>query len=121
MFFKKTYLDKSEIRGIGLFAGEHISKGTIVYQHSINLQHRLKQEELDKLSEDERKTFEHYGYKHDGVWHLDFDDIRFLNHSDTPNLGLTSVGITALIDIIKGEELTQNYKDFEDEIRFKLL
>lgn len=118
MFLKKTRLATSPIHGIGLFANEPISQGETVYQHSPQFQCELSQESFEALPEDERRTFEHYGYKRKEKWYLDFDDIRFLNHNDTPNLKLTSKGITALRDIAVGEELTQDYRDFEDEIRF---
>jgi len=32
MFLVKTYLDKSKIRGIGLFADEFIPKGTLIWK-----------------------------------------------------------------------------------------
>lgn len=118
MFLKKTYLNKSKIDGVGLFANEPIQQGEVVYTHSAQFQHVLTQEELETLPQSERRTFEHYGYKRDGKWYLDFDDIRFVNHSDTPNLKLTDTGITAARDISAGEELTQDYRDFEDEVRF---
>lgn len=118
MFLKKKYIDKSTLNGIGLFAGEVMKKGDILYQHSPNLQLRLSPEEFGALSDDERATFSHYGYEWKGVWYLDFDDIRFLNHADEPNLLLTNEGIVAARNIAEGEELTQNYRDFEDEIRF---
>lgn len=118
MFLKKTHLGASSVQGIGLFADEPVPRGTVVYTHSPQFQHVLTQEELDALPKNEQQTFEHYGYKRNGKWYLDFDDIRFLNHSDTPNLKLTGEGIIAVRDIAVGEELTQNYRDFEDEIRF---
>ncbi|MFA6476461.1 MAG: SET domain-containing protein [Candidatus Paceibacterota bacterium] len=118
MFIKKTYLDKSTIQGIGLFSDEDIKKGELVYKHSPKLQQVLTPEELNLLEKDEKKTFTHYGYLWEGKWYLDFDDIRFLNHSDEPSLALTQEGIVATRDIVKGEELTQDYKDFEDKIRF---
>lgn len=118
MFLKKIYLDKSSLDGIGLFAGEDFAKGDLVYKHSRDLQHILTQDEFSQLDSDERRTFEHYGYEWEGKWYLDFDDIRFLNHSDNANLTLTDKGIVAVKNIKKGEELTQDYSEFEDEIRF---
>lgn len=118
MFLKKTYLDKSDGKGIGLFAGEEIKKGELVYKHSKRFQHVLTLEEFETLPQDEKNTFEHYGYLWQGKWYLDFDDVRFLNHADDPNLVLTDDGIAASRDIKKDEELTQHYKEFEDEIRF---
>jgi hypothetical protein len=117
VFYKKTYLDKSSIQGVGLFSGEDIAKGELVYKHSLKLQHVLESEELDALEEDEKRSFTHYGYFWKGKWYLDFDDVRFLNHDTKPNLILTDKGIEAARDILKGEELTQDYKDFEDKIR----
>jgi SET domain-containing protein len=50
---------------------------------------------------------------------LCFDDARFVNHSDTPNIATDYAqdpyGLdVALRDIEAGEEITMNYENFEE-------
>lgn len=115
MFFKKVYLDKSPIHGFGLFAAEDIPKTEPVYRHNLLLDLTLSDSEYSKLTEHEQKLIAHYGYfdKNIKKWHLAHDDIRFCNHSKKPNLKLLKDQLIAKRLIHKGEELTQDYSDFE--------
>jgi SET domain-containing protein len=115
MILVKTKLDKSHISGIGLFADCEIKQGSVVYLKSPKLDLKLSKEDFNNLNEIEQKTISHYGYlAKDGFYYLDFDDIRFLNHSDNPNLILIGNELRAVRLINSGEELTQNYNEFED-------
>jgi len=93
---KLTYVDDSAIHGKGLFARQPIAEGTVI----------------GKLKG--RKTSD------DGMhvlW-LDEDtgfevscDLRFINHSDTPNACYyDDKSVVALRDIEVGEEITHNYE-----------
>ena len=77
----------------------------------------LTHEQFTKLDLAEQATILHYGYvdKRTGLYRLDHDDIRFVNDSNNPNVGYDQITgqIVALRDISAGEELTQNYQDFE--------
>lgn len=50
-------------------------------------------------------------------WHLAFDDIRFCNHSKNGNVTIskndTKYQLIAKRNINQGEEITQDYKEFE--------
>ena len=68
-----------------------------------------------------QEFFAHYGYLDRNVKRiiLCFDDARFVNHSDTPNVATDyaqdSYGLdVALRDIAAGEELTMDYGGFEE-------
>jgi hypothetical protein len=65
--------------------------------------------------------FRHYAYRplaDEGVWYLNGDFAKFMNHSDHPNIQSTSDATgghdVALRDIEIGEELTADYREFED-------
>lgn len=119
MVLVKTFLDKSKIHGIGLFANENIKSGAIVYKPNPGLDIKITEEEFSKLEKNCQETIRHYGFrsKVDSMWYLAFDDIRFCNHSKNSNLFQSEIDnnkcLTANRDIKKGEELLQNYGEFE--------
>jgi len=51
------------------------------------------------------------------MWHVDFDVSKFINHSYQPTVSQDKqhdeAYLVATRDIKKGEELTQNYLEFE--------
>ena len=118
----KTYIDKSSIHGIGLFAEEFIPKGTIVWIMS-DLDMILEQEEFDKLP----IIAQDYIRKH-GDWDIQmqkitmsFDNDKFINHSDKPNLRYNKNQTTeSNKDILKGEEITINYFEFDEKASKKI-
>lgn len=116
MFKIKTYLDKSKIQGIGLFSDEDTKKNSIVYIPNEKLDLSLSNSIFQKLSRDEKNTIKHFGYKtKNGEYHLSFDNIRFCNHSKSKNnISIGKKGyLYATRDILKGEELLQDYSEFE--------
>ena len=119
MFYIKTKLQKSSVHGIGLFADEHVAKGKMVWKPSKSLTLSYPVADFKKLPSQDRKIIAHYGCFNSmkNEWCLFADDIRFLNHSELPNIGISKNGsdLKSLRNIKKGEELLQNYADFEDE------
>ena len=115
MFHIKTKLKISRLHGIGLFADENILKGQKVYTENPTLDLFLSDEELSKLPANEKAIIQHYGYfdRRKNKWHLSFDDIRFCNHSPDGNITLQNGVSVAKKDIKAGEELTQDYSEFE--------
>ena len=123
MLLVKTYLNKSKIQGIGLFADEFISKGTIVWKFVSGFDFALKKKDLNKLPEIAKSWVLRYGYYHEneGGYVICVDDARFFNHSENPNTDdTTKIGTIAKKDIKKGEEITCNYLDFDDDAKLKL-
>ncbi|MCA9351834.1 SET domain-containing protein [Patescibacteria group bacterium] len=118
MFLKKTYLEKSNIHGIGLFAGENIQKGEIIWIPSDLFTLHIPEDKFKGLDISDQDIIRHYGYFHKemNVWHFASDNSRFINHSVNPTIVRTKTGdgVQALVDIVRGDELTQNYSDFED-------
>ncbi len=117
----KTILKESLIHpdGIGLFAMEPIKKGEVVIVPSTpGLDVELEKEEFDKLPKQEQEVILHYGFrnKFNNKFHLNFDNARFINHSKSGNLKLDEAtkSLFAIRDINIGEELTQDYSEFEE-------
>ncbi|MDP3763021.1 MAG: SET domain-containing protein [bacterium] len=124
MILVKTKIGPSKIQGIGLFAQQFIPKGTLVQKFMPGFDLIIPESEIPKLSEPAREQFLKYAYKNkDGQYILCFDDTRFLNHSDNPNLisndPTEEIDIAAR-DIQKGEELTVNYKEFDADFDYKM-
>ena len=73
--------------------------------------------ELAALTELQSKFIERYGYPHmtrPGIIVLEFDNGRFMNHSDMPNTDFRNAEMAwATRDIDAGEEITCNYAEFD--------
>ncbi len=119
MIHIKYKLDKSGVHGIGIFADQDIKKGELIFTASSVLDVNITQEQFDSLAEQEQAQVRYWGFFDQPTqkWHVDFDHIHFINHSYTPNttqeLSHPEAYITASRDIQAGEELTQNYLEFE--------
>lgn len=121
MMHIKYKLDKSKNHGIGLFTGQDIKKGQLIYSASPILDVNITKEQFDSLSKSEQKEVRYWGFwmEKEKVWHVDFDVSKFLNHSFEPtttqDFGKDEAYLIALRDIKSGEELTQNYLEFESK------
>ncbi len=119
MLLIKTRLNKSSVHDIGLFADQFIVKGSVVYKPSPNFDLDITDADYQKLDIYNKKQIKHYGYfnKRNNKWHLAFDDIRFCNHADVGNISVDNKSaeyqLIAVRDILAGEELLQNYQEFE--------
>lgn len=119
MIHIKYKLRESELHGIGLFADEEIGRGTLVYSASPELDVNISESRFQNLDPKEQEEVRYWGYwdKANNVWHVDFDNTRFINHSYNANLTQDEeygeAHLIATRDIKKGEELTQNYLEFE--------
>jgi SET domain-containing protein len=121
MLLVKTRIGPSDIHGIGLFADEFISKGTVVWNFKSGFDLEMNKEEVDMLSPAAREQTLKYAYlsKTKGTYILCSDDARFFNHSDDPNT--TSIDSPdgsdnrdiANRDIQKGDEITADYAAFD--------
>ena len=121
MIHIKYRLDKSVLHGIGLFADEDIKKGTLIYTASPLLDLNISEEQFSKLNENEKQEILWWGFfdKPSKKWHVDFDVSKFINHSFNANVTQDAshfeAYLTASLNIKKGDELTQNYLEFESE------
>ena len=122
MIYIKTKLDKSNTHGIGCFADEDISKGTIVWKFVSEFDQEFPRDFIQKLSSPARIQFLKYAYvsKNTGNYILCSDDTRFFNHSKDNNIKNIPLegeqeGIdVAIKNIKKGEELLYDYNAFAE-------
>lgn len=90
-----TYVNHSSIHGKGLFAGQQILKDSVIGYLKGKITH---QDGRYVLWLDNKTGFEVSC------------DLKYINHSDTPNACYYSdKSVVALKDIQQGEEITHNY------------
>ena len=121
MLLVPTRLAQSAIHGFGVFAAEAIRKGTPVWRFAPGLDMAFEAAIVGTLPPHVQTFFAHYGYLDRNVGRiiLCFDDARFVNHSDMPNVATDyaqdAYGVdVARRDIAPGEELTMDYANFEN-------
>lgn len=116
-----SFIDRSEVSGLGVFTSERISKGTIiwVYNPLVDLTYSEEQwNELKKtLSSQSFASIQRYSYKEHGKHILCTDNAQFMNHSsllcnisNSPDLK----EMFANRDVESGEELLCNYFEYSD-------
>ncbi len=113
MLLVKTYLEKSAIHGLGVYAGEYIDKGTKVWRFVDGFDRVYSQRDFAKLPKPAQDYIERYGYQVDGEILLTVDHDHHMNHSDNANTCWRIDHIIAKRDIAKGEEITNNYRLFD--------
>ena len=124
MMLVKTFVDKSGIHGIGLFAAAPIAAGTVIWRFMDGFDVVFDETVLTTLDEPMRGYLNRYSYPHHslpGKIILDGDNGRFMNHSDAPNTDFSRVPMTegyATQHIAEGEELLCNYNEFAPGFTF---
>ena len=118
-------LGVSKIHGVGVFAIRHIKKGTDPFMHDNNQIVWIKDEEVQKLKEDNQelyKFYEDFCVFKDGYWGAppNFNQLTsswFLNNSEDPNMQCDGEDYIffAKRDIEKGEELTADYSTYSED------
>ncbi len=125
MILVKSKTGLSKIQGIGLFADEFIPKGTKVWEYTNWFDFSLTKDQFSQLSEAAKEQFLNYAYlsKESNKYVLCSDDARFFNHDNNPNVSCVvpvndhfedALECFATRDIQKGEELTNDYSEFEE-------
>jgi SET domain-containing protein len=120
-----NYLAPSALHGLGVFTRVRIAKGQMVSRFKAPFDLEFPPAMLAGLNPQERKYLKTYAYlsRFDGVYILTGDNDRFMNHSDTPNVGINPDGTAtclALREIAAGEELVCDYREFDLEWPEKL-
>jgi SET domain-containing protein len=118
----KNYLAKSKIHGLGLFADENIKKGRIIWKFNPFIDILIPKKAMNQLPRVAQEFIMEYGWlsKISENYLICSDNDRFINHSSNPNLNIIvdekepEVMSIANRDISKGEEITVNYKDFDE-------
>ncbi|TIX49211.1 SET domain-containing protein [Alteraurantiacibacter aquimixticola] len=117
MMIVPTYVGPSEIEGVGIFAAAPIARGTAIWTLSDDYDLLLSEEQVARMDALQRDFVDRYGYPHTtkpGLVVVEFDNGRFMNHSDKPNGDFSSPAIgVALRDIAAHEELTCDYAQLD--------
>lgn len=122
MFTIKTYLASSSIDGIGVFADEFISCGSVIWRFQDGFDVIVNDDKFAGLPKIAQDWIIHYGYynKSEGGYVLCMDNAKYTNHSVAPNMKAVDKPITVETlsvttrDIHKGEEITEDYYNFDE-------
>jgi hypothetical protein len=113
MLLVKTYLDKSPIHGIGVFAAEPIRKDTKIWRFVYGFDRFYTRKKLAKLPKAARDHIKLHGYQWGNEILLSMDYDTFMNHSENPNTYFHNGYVIARNHIRKGAEITNDYRAFE--------
>lgn len=123
MLSVKTKIGPSNIHGFGLFADQNILKGEIVWQHDEFFDQHISEKKFLMMSEYVQQYIKRYGHKdmHHSIYILCGDNARFTNHSYKPNVEMITPNISiANRDIKIGEEITEDYRTYDEEFVEKM-
>lgn len=118
----------SDIHGVGLFAIRDIPEGINPFQSIYQEEYiEFNKKELEHLPVDVKKLIHDYcAEENDKVWIPEYGFnpthlLRFINHSDTPNVKSVDDGTTFITTrkIKRGEELLSNYAHYDDHFADK--
>ena len=116
MFLIDTYLDKSKIQGVGVFAKENIKKGQLIKEVRPDFEIEFNKDNLPKMPLALAKLIDTHAYERElgsKILVMGIDNEKYLNHSNDPNVNDNGI---ALKDIKIGDEITIDYKDFDVNI-----
>lgn len=113
MLLVKTYLDRSPIHGLGVFAAEFIAKGTKIWRFVEGFDRCYTPKQFARLPKPARDFLKDYGYRVDGEIIFTVDNDHYINHSDDPNTYLHNGYAIARHSIRKGQEITNDYREFD--------
>lgn len=116
MLLVKTYVAPSLIHGLGLFAGEFIAAGEVVWEFTPGIDFRLAPDFIDRLPATVRESLLWTYNFWSGGYGASLDNSKFINHSKNatliPRMEPADQSIAAR-DISIGEELTEDYEMFD--------
>jgi len=116
MMLIDTYLDKSKIQGVGVFAKENIKKGEKIKEVRPEFEIEFNSDNLPKMPLALAKFIDTHSYERElgsKILVMGIDNEKYLNHSDDPSVNDEGY---ALKDIKIGDEITINYMDFDDSV-----
>ena len=119
MIIVPTYLDKSAIHGLGVFAIEFIPQGSKVWEFNPVFDIRLTEEDFEQLPAPVKREIEIHLYQPEdkGLLYYESTMGKYMNHSREPNVDFSEVGVGwATRDIQPGDELTCDYRHFMADV-----
>jgi len=119
--YVKTCVSKSSIDNLGLFAAEDIPKGHLIWKYhpSTCLTITPEQEHVLTTSHNDHLTasINHFGCSTERGCLIHMDNMRYINHSETPNtFNLDNDTMIAARDIKEGEELYEDYRGYSSNM-----
>jgi SET domain-containing protein len=121
MLLIKTYLDRSPIHGLGVFAAETIPKGTKIWRYVEGFDRCYTPKQFARLPKAARDYLKDYAYRVDGEIIFTVDNDHYINHSDKPNTYLHNGYAIAARTIRKGQEITNDYREFDPALCARFL
>jgi SET domain-containing protein len=100
--------------GLGLFTTEFIPKDSVVWEFVEGVDIKVSINRVEQMSQAQQEYFEKYAWIEGDYYYSSCDLTNFINHSYTPNLKIIDEIIIALEDIKPGEELFENYAEFDE-------
>ena len=114
MFLINTYLNKSKIQGVGVFSNENVRQGQKIKEIKPEFEFRFDKTNLPKMPLAFANFIESHGYENNkNEYVLSIDNEKYLNHSTDPSVDDDGI---ALKNIKVGDEITVDYRDFDDSI-----
>ncbi len=121
MLLVKTNVQPSPIHGLGLFADEFIPKSTVIWKFTPGFDQKFTRKQILSFPEDLQVYLYRYAWKSEKskLYCFASDNGKYFNYSENPNAhskyqeGEEEVVTTAVRDIQKGEEITDDYASFE--------
>ena len=119
MLVIKSYIEKSDIEGLGCFSAQKIEKGDIIWFLDPSIDQVFTEDDFKDLlrsqEEEHSSRFKKWAYKRGNNYILCADNAKFFNHSENPNCDDDNDLYTlASRDIEIGEEITCDYKKICD-------
>lgn len=110
------FVARSPLHGYGCFTAVPIQRGAALWEFNPEVDRRFTPAERDQSPPAVQKELDHFGYMDGGLIVMCGDGARWFNHSDTPNCAESADRQRTLAarDIAAGEELTSNYRDFDE-------
>ena len=120
MIIVKTKVLPSVINNLGLFADEDIEIGTVIWNYHPSTCIVIQPEQMQVLSQSYPDNFissiNHFGCPYNDGCLVHLDNMRYINHSETPNtISLDNDTMIASRKIYCGEELFENYRQYSNK------
>lgn len=117
MIYVETVVSNSSTNNLGLFAAQDIQKGQLIWKYhpSTCLIITPEQEQVLSRSKEDcfTKAVSHFGCPTTRGCLVHMDNMRYINHSDTPNTNnINDDTMIAARDIRFGEELYEDYREY---------
>lgn len=110
----KNYVAPSDIHGVGVFAGEDITKGTCIYEFVEGVDVVMTRDQAAAYGAEFARFMRIFAYVDpaDRTMVISIDNSRFMNHADQPNTAWDERYGWATRNIEKDHEITCDYFAF---------